>query len=330
MLGSLVANDLEEQMQAYREQQFTGLVKVNAQHGYPQHGYQWVIYYLLGRIVWTKSRVHSLRRWQRHLSIHNSVFSQHAPLGSVPSESWNYPGLARLVKLQQFRYDPFCAIVESCIAEDLFDILQVGSVQQKRFGKALAYEAHRKDADSLPFVALQHNLGWQKAQQEWLTWEQAGLAQFSPDWAPIITQLETLREQSSPQTFQTLTTFVDGKTPLRDLAHKFKQPIISLTKSILPYVSRKMLGLLEIPDLVSNVQVNSAQDGFDAELLAVESAVEFKANSRANSTANSTASLTAASTAFKDSPVENQKAALPGGGGGGGGREERCDRAPTP
>jgi two-component system, chemotaxis family, response regulator PixG len=264
MSGSLVASDLEEKIQHYRSQQFTGLVKVNG-----QNGHQWVIYYLLGRIVWTKSRIHSLRRWQRHLAIHSPVFfEQITQPVSLSYESWNYASLARLVKLKQFRRDQFSKVVESCIIEDLFDILQVGTVQQAQLGKSLSHEVHSKEASVIPFIMLQQELVWQDAQQEWLVWEQAGLAKFSPDWAPTITQLETLREQTPPQTFQTLTTFVDGQNTLRDLASKFRQPIIPLTKSILPYVSRKMLGLIEIPDLVEN-----ASHGFGTELLAVNNTV---------------------------------------------------------
>jgi chemotaxis family two-component system response regulator PixG len=254
MSGSLIANELEEKVQTYREQQFTGLVKVGN-----QREHQWYIYYLLGRIVWTKSRTHSLRRWQRHLAIHSPVFfEQITQPVSLSYESWNYTALARLVKLKQFRRDQFSKVVESCITEDLFDILQVGTLQQQA---QISYEAHPKEAANLPFIMLQQETAWQEAQQEWQAWEQAGLAKFSPDWAPAIAQIEALRAQTPPQTFQTLTTFVDGKSTLRDLAIKFRQPVILLTKSILPYVSRQMLSLADIPDIVEN-----AHDGFHPEL----------------------------------------------------------------
>ena len=257
MPGSLIASDLEDNIQTYREQQFTGLVKVT---GLQEH--QWFIYYLLGRVVWTKSRTHSLRRWQRHLAIHSPVFfEQITQPVSLSYESWNYVALARLVKLKQFRRDQFSKVVESCITEDLFDILQVGTLQYNQSGQALTYEAYAKDAASLPFIMLQQERGWQEAQQEWLVWDKAGLAKISPDWAPTITQLDVLKAQTPPQTFQTLTTFADGNNTLRDLALKFKQPIIPLAKSILPYVSRQLLGINEIPDIVEN-----ANDGFNPEL----------------------------------------------------------------
>ncbi|MFK8183460.1 MAG: response regulator [Phormidesmis sp.] len=259
MPGSIITHELEEKIQSYREQQFTGFVQVIG-----QKDHQWFIYYLLGRVVWTKSRVHSLRRWQRHLAIHSPVFFEQItqPI-SLSYESWNYASLSRLVKLKQFRRDQFSKVVESCITEDLFDILQIGTAQYEQSNQSLTYQAHEKDAASLPFIMLQQERAWQEAKQEWQVWEQAGLSKFSPDWAPTITNLDMLKAQTPPQTFQTLTTFVDGKSTLRDLAVAFKQPIIPLTKSILPYVSRKMLGLAEIADIVEN-----ANDGFDADLLA--------------------------------------------------------------
>lgn len=258
MSGSLIANNLEEKIQTYREQQFTGLVKVRG-----LKGDQWFVYYLLGRIVWTKSRIHSLRRWQRHLAIHSPVFFEQITQSANASyNSWNYAALASLVKLKQFPRDQFSKVVESCITEDLFDILQIGTLEKQQANHSLIYEAYDKEVANLPFIMLHQGLAWQNAQQEWQVWEQAGLAGFSPDWAPVITQIVALKVKTPPQTFQTLTTFVDGKNTLRDLAIKFRQPIISLTKSILPYVSRQILGLNEIPDIIEN-----ASDGFDPELI---------------------------------------------------------------
>ncbi|MGB3295485.1 MAG: response regulator [Phormidesmis sp.] len=256
MQGSRIASDLEEKIQTYREQQFTGFVKVNS-----PNGQQWYIYCLLGRIVWIKSRTHSLRRWQRHLAIHSpAFFEQITQSAGVSYESWNYTALARLVKLKQFRRDHFSKIVESCIAEDLFDILQVSTAQQEG-GQLPDYRSYAREAATLPFIMLQQELAWQEAQREWQTWEQAGLAKFSPDWAPVIARIDALKEQTPAQTFQTLTTFVTGNNTLRDLAIRFKQPIVPLAKSILPYVSRQILGLTEIPDVLEN-----ADDGFHPEL----------------------------------------------------------------
>ena len=258
MSGSLIANQLGEKLQAYRKQQFTGLAKVSG-----QNQQQWYLYYILGRIVWTKSRTHSLRRWQRHFAIHSPVFFEKIEKPAAASyERWNYTALARLVKLKQFRRDHFSKMVIGCIREDIFDILYVGTLQQQQTGQLLSYEAQKKQAAIVPFVMIQQALAWQEAQQDWLAWQSAGLTKVSPDWAPVITQVNALKEQTPKKTFQILTKFINGQNTFRDLAGIFRQPIIPLTKSLLPYISRRMMTVTELPDLV-----NHPSDGFHPELL---------------------------------------------------------------
>ena len=99
MSGSPIATQLGEKLQSYRKQQFTGLVKVST-----QNKQQWYLYYILGRIVWTKSRVHSLRRWKRHLAIHSPVFFEQIEKPAVASyNNWNYSAAASRTKLTQRR-----------------------------------------------------------------------------------------------------------------------------------------------------------------------------------------------------------------------------------
>lgn len=164
MSGSLIASQLAEKLQAYRKQQFTGLVKVSS-----LNQQQWYLYYILGRIVWTQSRTHSLRRWQRHLAIHSPVFFEKIGKPTPQSyQSWNYSALARLVQLKQFRRDHFSKMVIGCIREDIFDMLYIGT-QQRKTGQMLTYEPAKKQAAVVPFVMIQQELAWQDAQQDWLT-----------------------------------------------------------------------------------------------------------------------------------------------------------------
>ncbi|MGB7251855.1 MAG: response regulator [Phormidesmis sp.] len=265
MSGSLIVRSLGEKIQKYRESQFTGLIRIS-----DQATHQWFIYYLLGQIVWTKSRTHSLRRWQRQLSVHSPTFFEEVVQSASPAyERWNYIALERLVKRQQFPKDEFLKIVEGCIIEDLFDILQMGSLQLQKTSASLVYEAFPTEAASSPFLMTHGQSAWQEARQQWQIWERVGFTKFSPDWAPVILQRDALKLQTRPQTFQTLTTFVNGKNTLRDLAIKLNEPVVPLTASILPYVSHQLLGLVEVPDIVED-----ASDGLHPEL--------FKPNSFAN------------------------------------------------
>jgi len=249
-----VVYELEKQIQTRRKHQFTGVVVVgaNAQSS-TQSNAQWEIYFLLGRVVWVKSRIHAIRRWQRHLAIHSPLFSARIAQPVAQSyPNWNYTALARLVTLKQFRRDQFSRIVENCVTEDLFDILYVGTNQYSKTGQTLTYKAATKEASDLPFIMLQQELSWSEAKTSWESWEKANLTKCSPDWALVVAQPQALKEQTPPKTFETLTSVIHKQRTLRDLSDKFKQPLIPLTRSLLPYVSKRLLSFVEIADTVEN------------------------------------------------------------------------------
>ena len=257
-----VAGTLTERIRNCYEQQFTGLIKVTEHTDKP-----WYVYFLLGRIIWAQSSDHPLRSWKRQLAVHSPVLSEqiNEPV-SLYYEYWNYAALSRLVKLKQFPREQFSKVVEGCITEVLFDILQMGIWQLDEAGE-LTIEEQKKEAASMPFIMLENLQSWSKAQHDWQRWEQAGLTKLSPNWAPTIRQPEELKAQTPLQTFQTLTSFANGENTLRDLAIKFKQPIIPIAKSIQPYVGRKLLEFIEIPDIV-----DSAHHGFHPEMMEVHQA----------------------------------------------------------
>lgn len=247
-----IVHELEKQIKTRRKHQFTGVVVVSAQCSH-QSNAQWELYFLLGRIVWVKSRIHAIRRWQRHLAIHCPLFSARiAHPAALSYPNWNYTALSRLVTLKQFRRDQFSRIVENCVTEDLFDILYIGTNQYKKTGQTLTYKAASKEASDLPFIMLQQDLSWSEAKTAWQAWEQGNLTKCSPDWALIIAQPEALKEQTPPKTFETLTAVIHKQRTLRDLSGKFKQPLVPLTKSLLPYVSKRLLSFVEITDTVEN------------------------------------------------------------------------------
>lgn len=251
---------LIEKLRSSYEQQFTGFYRVSA-----QKGAKWYIYFLLGRVVWAQASKRPFRTWQRHITIHSPVLSKQ--IGNPVSlyyEYWNYAALSRLVKLKQFPRAQFAKIVEDSVAEVLFDILQATAWQYEEFGDLLI-EVQPGEAGNMPFVMLENLQSWQKAQQSWQQWEQAGLTKISPNWAPVIKNIDALKEQTPLQTFQTLNSFANGENTLRDLAIKVKQPIIPIARSIRPYVVKKLLSFTEIPDIVEN-----AHQGFHLDLIEIQ------------------------------------------------------------
>ncbi|MEM6453404.1 MAG: response regulator, partial [Cyanobacteria bacterium P01_D01_bin.105] len=76
------------------------------------------------------------------------------------------------------------------------------------------------------------------------------LTSLYPNQAPVIVQSEILRSQTSEKTFRTLAGLVDGRRTLRDLALKAKQPLASLTQSLVPYIQQGAINLVEVKDSV--------------------------------------------------------------------------------
>ncbi|MEL7068349.1 MAG: response regulator [Cyanobacteria bacterium J06581_3] len=272
MLSQGIVSGLDNKIRAYREQQFTGVIKVSAQDGAQSSTQnsvqtpQWFLYSLLGRIVWVQSRRHSLRRWKRHLSIYTpTLYKQITQRSDLPVEAWNYMSLARLVKLKKLSENKLSNVIEGTVAEDLFDILQVGQWQYDRSRQPLSYEPSAQALTSFPFVMINYERAWREAKEQWHAWSRAGLAAYSPDCGLAIGNYEMLRRRTSNQTLQTIKACAHQRSTLRDLAIKFRQPVVLLTKSMLPYIVEDMITFAEVPSLFERFS-----HGFPPALVAIE------------------------------------------------------------
>jgi chemotaxis family two-component system response regulator PixG len=86
-------------------------------------------------------------------------------------------------------------------------------------------------------------------QDSWKIWSEAGLANFSPDLAPVLRRPEQLQQMVSPSVYKNFVNLINGKFTLRDLAVKMKQSVLPLTRSLLPYILKGIIELVEVPDL---------------------------------------------------------------------------------
>ena len=247
-----ITRNLAECLSASHQQQLTGVIKVSSYQHY------WLIYYVAGRIVLTQASHHPKRRWRRQLIVRSPAFWRQA--AQQPYECWNYSALVQQVAYQRFELETLVGMVEACAAEDLFDMLQASYLQHISVGGSLQMEVRAQTIDRSKVVPLQHGRIWQQAQQNWQLWTQAGLADVSPNQVPVIAQPDLLQRTAPIQIYQTLSALVDGRNTFRDLSVKFRQPLVSLAGSILPYVSSHGLAIAEVPDIqVPSVQTPSTQ-----------------------------------------------------------------------
>ncbi|MGD1862043.1 MAG: response regulator [Leptolyngbyaceae cyanobacterium] len=245
-MRSSISVNLDKIIQISREEKFTGLICAEI-----SQESQWLLYLLSGQIVWANGRNHSVRRWHRQVLRYSpEVINQISRQKNISYQSWNYNALAKLVKLRKFRRSQFSNIVQGCISEVLFDIVHHGTLDFQSSKQLLHYKRAPKNAADMPFIMIHTDQAWKQAQQDWQSWKKANLVNLYPNQAPIIVQPEILRKQTSERTFQTLTELANGHQALRDLALKVKQPLVSLTQSLVPYLQEGAINLVKVEDSV--------------------------------------------------------------------------------
>ncbi|AFY31708.1 response regulator [Calothrix sp. PCC 7507] len=237
----IVSNNLLNEFKICTQLQYNGQLKIKS-----SKGQQWIFYYRLGRIVWATGGKHPFRRWRRHIT-------QNCPqidLNKLRFRSedlaidyWDYRLVEILFKRQKIQREQIHTIVENTIAELFFDLayeadftpLTCDRNQEVILDTAMSFTS----AD----ISLKH------MQDSWKIWSETGLANFSPDLAPVIRKPEQLQQLVSPSVYNNFVNFINGKYTLRDLAVKMKQSVLLVSRSLLPYILKGIIELVEVPDL---------------------------------------------------------------------------------
>jgi two-component system, chemotaxis family, response regulator PixG len=214
---------------------------------------QWSLYLYMGRLIWASGGPHPVRRWRRYLLQHCPKVSLHNLTIRTTDNCHceEYETLAVLVKRKKITVEQAAALIRSTVAEVLFDVIQHEETTPVRF---------RCDPEavldtSLLLVNAEQML--LEIQQVWHEWCALGLADHSPNLAPILRRPEQLQPQVSEKVYKTLVTLVDGKRTLRDIAALTKQDLLSLMKNLVPLFRKGLIGLVKVPDLASPTVMTS-------------------------------------------------------------------------
>lgn len=261
----IVGASLRSQLINFEQHQFTGRLDITIA---PKQ--TWSIYLALGRLAWATGGRHPLRRWRRQL-LSNQLSNTAAEVKIRQGdhfECWDYQILTLLAKRQLADNETVMAMIEGVVTEVLFEILQ--AIQLTALGAAIEQSPPHPEI-STEWLRITPRLGvrpstadtgilprnWTleidgaltQTQNLWSQWAQAGLALCSPNLAPIIKNHNQLQATLPPKSYQQLAELINGKRTLRDLAVLLKKDLLTLTRSLLPYVRQQAMGLSEIPDL---------------------------------------------------------------------------------
>jgi len=234
----LAMDKLSDQLTNLSQRQFTGKLDV-------QGVTTWNLYFCLGRLVWASGGCHPNRRWYRHSS---QYFPQVTPddirlrEGDI-SQCWEYQVLIVLVKRQKITGEQAVAVIKSVVSEILFEILQ----QEAK--APLTFSIQQQNTLDASLTLINQEQALKEAVLIWENWRKAGLTQLSPNVVPVIKEQEELKQLASPKVYQTLMKVVNGERTLRELAAHIKQDPVAVTRSLLPYIRKKVIILASIADL---------------------------------------------------------------------------------
>lgn len=252
------APNLVVELTRYSQEHYTGELTIQV-----QSGQTWSLYLHLGRLSWASGGEHSQRRWQRHLRRCCPKISpeqlnyRHSDRG----DNEYYRALGSLLMRRVLSIETVANIQRAIAFEVLFDIM-----------RAIALISVAPDADTAtantPFTittaagvrpchqtllpnATLINLTQILCQVEtqWNHWVTVGLTHCSPDLVPVINNETMLKKATNATTFQHLQQSIDGTKTLRDLAIITQTSVLTLTRSLLPYIRQQLIRLVKVEDL---------------------------------------------------------------------------------
>ncbi|MGK7895979.1 MAG: response regulator [Xenococcus sp. (in: cyanobacteria)] len=233
-----------EFFESLKQAKFSGQLAI-----YDAQDISWTLYLYLGRIVYATGGVHPVRRWRRNLVAYcpqrlahfNEIKSE---LATVPEEeyriSWEYKLLSLWLDQQKITKEQATRMIKATIIEVLFDLNHPIEIFCQTIKDNLI-------STRLVLIEAEQVIG--EAQKYWQAWQGAKIADRSPDMAPVIRQPEALQKRTSAQVYQNLSQLLDGQQTLRDLSIRMRRDVVTVTRSLIPYIQLGLVQLIRIEDI---------------------------------------------------------------------------------
>jgi two-component system, chemotaxis family, response regulator PixG len=242
-------NSLSKKLSDFKSALFTGKLSWRG-----QAGQQWYIYFYLGRILYASGGNHGVRRWLRSLSIHCFAADTYQPdsFGRLTDisplneyeilTSWEYFLLVNWVRNNRISRQNAITLIQAVITEVIFEINQsINSTCEVMAAEQLNPQLALFDTEHI----------WADGMRAWQSWQAAQLSTISPDQSPIISQPEMIQQDFTGSNYAALATLLDGKRSLREIAAQTRRSVLEVSSSLLPYIQKGGISLVNIPDFVS-------------------------------------------------------------------------------
>jgi two-component system, chemotaxis family, response regulator PixG len=212
-------------------------------------GQKWSFFLYLGRLLYATGGNHPVRRWLRNVGaacphIDRPMLREMTTLSDADVKGlagcWEYELLRLWVETKQISREQASQVITGIVCEILFDVTQSPQV-------IFLTEPNTPLKQQLVFLDTRKLVG--EVEKQWLSWQRAKVADRMPNQAPVIKNLEKLRQQTSPSSYQALVRLLNGSYTLRDIAINRKRDIVDIITLLLSYIQSGVVELHDIHDL---------------------------------------------------------------------------------
>ena len=218
-------------------------------------GDSWSFYFKKGNLIWASSSTHRFRRLYRLTNqICPEVNCQEVKLREQEiSELWEYLLISVLYKRKLITIIQVKEIIEAIIKEVLFDCFVA---QQQIERVKVIYETKANQMGAIlksplfkqPITQINYTKTIERLESSINNWEKINLVNCSPNYAPVIRDINKLKKSVDSDTYQKSFIHIDGKKTLRDLAIITKQDLLNLAKLFAPHIKSKAIALQQVSD----------------------------------------------------------------------------------
>ncbi len=264
----LTCNRIFRHLFFYHLRQFTGKVEISG-----AQGKSWYFYFKLGYLIWAYGENHPLRRWRRQFYAATGQLPQLNRINQT-GECWDCTELRKLSQTHSLSSEQIQKIIKGVLLEVLFDAVQAfeGLIYEHSYlnqskvvpsmsdlagiGDGIQVKCQEEISPD-PYYRLPGSIfPTLKELQEttynlWTKWVNAGLAQCSPNQAPLLAKPKELKPIVSEKVYHNMSKALKGRTTLRDLAFKFKHGgnFLKSGCAIAPYWAKGLIQFKNIPDI---------------------------------------------------------------------------------
>lgn len=211
---------------------------------------QWYFSLYQGQVLYATDHKYFLRRWQRNLvsflpeiNFAPSYIHQ-LSLGNINDDAikpsqlfWEYELLHNWVENQEITFEQAQDLIYSTVTEILFDITQ---------GMEVICRVEIDDSLSPLLAPISLASVIPETKKQWQEWQDAMIADRSPNLAPVILQPDLFKQRTATQFYQDWSNLLNGQLTLRDIAAAKKIPTLNIIQFLLPYIQSGIMGLVEV------------------------------------------------------------------------------------